>query len=215
MIGLSNLLPRVRTETRSKSKLRSSAASILSRFSRETDGNMTIFGIAGIFIMMVYGGIGIDMIHSEVERARLQNTLDRAVLAAADLEQQIDPTLLVQDYLTKMNLEDTLANVDITVDAGLNYRTVTAEAQRTFNANFLKILGFDTLQATGLAAAEERISNIEISMILDISGSMGQNEKIENLRDAAVEFVETVINNDDAGLTTISIVPYNTKGAGF
>ncbi|MEN8658616.1 pilus assembly protein TadG-related protein [Marivita sp.] len=209
MIGLSNLLPRVRTETRSKSKLRSSAASILSRFSRETDGNMTIFGIAGIFIMMVYGGIGIDMIHSEVERARLQNTLDRAVLAAADLEQQIDPTLLVQDYLTKMNLEDTLANVDITVDAGLNYRTVTAEAQRTFNANFLKILGFDTLQATGIAAAEERISNIEISMILDISGSMGQNEKIENLRDAAVEFVETVINNDDAGLTTISIVPYN------
>jgi Flp pilus assembly protein TadG len=170
---------------------------------------MTIFGLTGVFIMLVYGGIGIDMIYSEVERTRLQNTLDRAVLAAADLEQQIDPQTLVQDYLTKMNLEDTLANVNISVDSGLNYRTVTAEAQRTFNANFLQILGFDQLQATGLSAAEERISNIEISMILDISGSMGQNEKIENLRTAATEFVDTVINNDDAGLTTISIVPYN------
>lgn len=209
MIGLSNLLPRVRTETRSKSKLRSSATSILSRYTRETDGNMTIFGIAGVFIMLVYGGIGIDMIYSEVERTRLQNTLDRAVLAAADLEQQIDPTTLVQDYLTKMNLEDTLANVNISVDSGLNFRTVTAEAERTFNANFLQILGFDQLKTTGLAAAEERISNIEISLILDISGSMGQNEKIDNLRNAATEFVDTVINNDDAGLTTISIVPYN------
>ncbi len=209
MIGLSNLLPRVRTETRSKSKLRSSVASVLTRYSRETDGNMTFFGIAGVFIMLVYGGIGIDMIYSEVERTRLQNTLDRAVLAAADLEQQIDPTLLVEDYLTKMNLEDTLANVDITVDSGLNYRTVTAEAERTYNSNFLKILGFDKLKSTGLAAAEERISNIEISLILDISGSMGQNSKIENLRNAATEFVETVIDNDDAGLTTISIVPYN------
>jgi hypothetical protein len=99
--------------------------------------------------------------------------------------------------------------VYISVYSGLNYGSVTAEAQRTFNANFLQILGFDQLQATGLAAAEERISNIEISLILDISGSMGQNEKIENLRTAATEFVDTVTNNDDAGLTTISIVPYN------
>ena len=209
MIGLSNLLPRLPVEKRTKSRLRSSVASILSRYTRATDGNMTVVGIMGVLIMMVYGGLGIDLIHSEVERTRLQNTLDRAVLAAADLEQQVDPTLLVQDYLDKMNLDDALANVDITVDAGLNYRTVTAEAQRIFPANFLKILGYDELQATGLAAAEERISNIEISLILDISGSMGQNEKIENLRAAATEFVQTVINNDDAGLTTISIVPYN------
>ncbi|MCR9107767.1 Tad domain-containing protein [Marivita sp. XM-24bin2] len=209
MIGLSNLLPRVRTETRSKSKLRSSVSSILTRYSRETDGNMTIFGIMGVFVMLVYGGIGIDMIYSEVERTRLQNTLDRAVLAAADLEQQIDPDTLVQDYLTKMNLEDALANVSITVDSGLNFRTVSAEAERTFNSNFLYLLGFDKLQTTGLAEAEERISNVEISLILDISGSMGSNSKIENLRSAATEFVETVIENDDAGLTTISIIPYN------
>lgn len=209
MIGLRNLLPRVPAEKRKKSLLRSSVASTVIRYARGTDGNMSIFGMAGAFIMLVYGGIGIDMIYSEVERTRLQNTLDRAVLAAADLEQTIDPTLLVQDYLTKMNLDSAMANVNITVDSGLNFRTVTAEAQRTFDSNFLHLLGFDTLQSSGLAAAEERISNVEISLVLDISGSMGWNEKIENLRTAAIEFVDTVIANDDAGLTTISIVPYN------
>lgn len=209
MIGLSNLLPRLPVGKRKKSLLRSSAATSLYRYARETDGNMSVLALAGAFIMMVYGGIGIDMIHAEVERTRLQNTLDRAVLAAADLEQQIDATTLVEDYLTKMRLEDALATVNISVDEGLNYRTVTAEAQRIFPTNFLKLLGITDLQATGLAAAEERISNIEISLILDISGSMGSNQKIENLRVAAADFVDTVINGNDTGLTTISVIPYN------
>lgn len=209
MIGLSNLLPRLPVGKRKKSLLRSSAATSLYRYARETDGNMSFLALAGAFIMMVYGGIGIDMINSEVERARLQGTLDRAVLAAADLEQQLDATTLVEDYLTKMNLEDALATVTISVDEGLNYRTVSAEAQRIFPTNFLQILGITDLQATGSAEAEERISNIEISLILDISGSMGSNSKIENLRTAAIEFVETVIDTNDTGLTTVSIIPYN------
>ena len=209
MIGLSNLLPRVPVAKRKKSMLRSSVAGTLNRFARETDGNMSVVAIMGAMMMMVYGGVGIDMINAEVERARLQGTLDRAVLAAADLEQQLEPEAIVQDYLTKMGLEDTLSNVTITVDSGLNYRTVRAEAQRVFPANFLKMVGVDNLQATGLSAAEERISNIEISMILDISGSMGANDKIANLRTAATEFVETVVDDENSGLTTISIVPYN------
>src|SRR6056297_3955355 len=209
MIGLSNLLPRVPVAKRKKSMLRSSVADTLNRFARETDGNMSVVAIMGAMMMMVYGGVGIDMINAEVERARLQGTLDRAVLAAADLEQQLEPEAIVQDYLTKMGLEDTLSNVTITVDSGLNYRTVRAEAQRVFPANFLKMVGVDNLQATGLSAAEERISNIEISMILDISGSMGANDKIANLRTAATEFVETVVDDENSGLTTISIVPYN------
>jgi Flp pilus assembly protein TadG len=209
MIGLSNLLPRVPVAKRKKSQLRSSVTGTVGRFARETDGNMSVVAIIGAMMMMVYGGVGIDMINSEVERARLQGTLDRAVLAAADLEQRLEPTAIVHDYLNKMRLEDASANVSITVDEGLNYRTVRAEAQRVFPANFLKLIGVDEMQATGVSAAEERIQNIEISLVLDISGSMGSNSKIANLRDAATEFVETVIDNDQSGLTTISIVPYN------
>ena len=207
MIGFTNLLPKVPVGKRKKSLLRSSSAVALARFSRETDGNMSFLAIAGSLMMMVFGGVGIDMIHAEVERTRLQNTLDRAVLAAADLEQRLDPQLVVNDYLEKMNMDGATTNV--TVSSGLNYKTVRAESQSIFNANFLQIIGVDKLQATALAQAEERISNVEISLVLDISGSMGANSKIENLRTAATEFVETVIDDDDTGLTTVSIVPYN------
>lgn len=207
MIGSSNLLPKVPVGKRKKSKLRSSVATTLTRFSQETDGNMSFLAIAGSVMMMVFGGVGIDMIHAELERTRLQNTLDRAVLSAADLEQRLDPELVVQDFLTKMNMDG--ANTSVSVSTGLNYKTVTAESQSIFPANFLQMIGIDQLQATAASQAEERISNIEISLILDISGSMGANQKIENLRTAATEFVETVIDEDDTGLTTISIIPYN------
>ncbi len=207
MIGLSNLLPKVPVAGRKKSKLRSSAATTLYRFSRDTDGNMSVMAIIAAMMMLVYGGMGIDLMYAEVERTRLQATLDRAVLAAADLEQRLEPQVIVDDYLQKMGLDD--ADILVTPDSGLNYRNVSAEGERIFPAKFLQLIGVDNLKAAGNAAAEERISNIEISLVLDVSGSMGQNERIDNLKVAATEFVETVLKDDQSGLTTINIVPYN------
>jgi Flp pilus assembly protein TadG len=179
----------------------------LSRFARETDGNMSILALAGSMMMLVFGGVGIDMIYSEVQRTKLQNTLDRAVLAAANLDQDLDPETVVTEYFSAMNMSDALSSV--TVDEGLSHRIVHATAERSLSANFLQLVGVDTLETTGQATAEERIQNVEISMVLDVSGSMGSNNKIGNLRTAATEFVETVIKEDDSGLTTINIVPYN------
>ncbi|MFP7671826.1 pilus assembly protein TadG-related protein [Marivita sp. S0852] len=182
-------------------------AGTLSRFARETDGNMSILAIAGSMVMLVFGGVGIDMIYSEVQRTKLQNTLDRAVLAAANLDQELDPEIVVTEYFDAMNMADALSSVN--VDQGLSHRIVKAEAERDVGANFLQMLGVDTLHTAGAATAEERIANVEISMVLDISGSMGGNNKIGNLRNAATEFVDTVIKEDDSGLTTINVVPYN------
>jgi len=207
MIGLCNLLPRVPVGRRIKSTLRSSVAVPLSRFARETDGNMSLLALAGSTMMLVFGGVGIDMIYSEVQRTKLQNTLDRAVLAAANLDQDLDPELVVNEYFNAVNMGDALSSVN--VNEGLSHRIVTASAERSLSANFLQLIGVDTLMTGGEATAEERISNVEISMVLDVSGSMGSNSKIGNLRDAATEFVETVIKEDDSGLTTINMIPYN------
>nr|WP_283254929.1 Tad domain-containing protein [Marivita sp. GX14005] len=168
---------------------------------------MSILALSGSMMMLVFGGVGIDMIYSEVQRTKLQNTLDRAVLAAANLDQELDPDLVVREYFRAMNMSDALSSVS--VDEGLSHRIVSAQASREYDANFLKLLGVDSMHSGGSATAEERISNVEISMVLDISGSMGRNNKIGNLRTAATEFVETVIKDDDSGLTTINMVPYN------
>lgn len=182
----------------------------LKRFVQEEDGATgTIFVAFLCMIMLLLTGAAIDVMRYESYRTEMQHVLDRAVLAAADMDQKGDPTEVANDYIDTAGVGPALSNV--TVEEGLNFRTVTATADTTINTIFMRLMGIDDLDAAALSTAEEKISKVEISMVLDISGSMGSNSKIQNLRDAGREFVDTVIQSgsDDPDQTTVSIVPYN------
>lgn len=179
----------------------------ISRFKSDECGAMSYVAITGSLILIAFGGIGIDLIGTELKRNKLQNTLDRAVLAAADLEQTLDPTLVVNDYMVKMNLADTLSSLD--VQRGLNYRTVMGQATTQTPSNFMSVLGIDTLQAKALSEAEERIAKVEVSLVLDISGSMANNEKLQRMRSASNTFIDTVLDQNTQDLVSISLVPYS------
>ncbi|GGG81021.1 hypothetical protein GCM10011415_33130 [Salipiger pallidus] len=168
---------------------------------------MTYMAIALSMLMAISGGIGIDMIYTELQRTKVQNTLDRAVLAAADLDNELDPETVVLDYMDKMSLGGALSDID--VDEGLNYRVVTADAAVTMPSNVLKLIGIDTLAATAHAQAEERLNKVEISLVLDISGSMDDYDKLENMQNAAGEFVDTMLIDGNEDLVSISVVPYS------
>ncbi|MEL6465553.1 MAG: pilus assembly protein TadG-related protein [Pseudomonadota bacterium] len=175
---------------------------------------MTIFAVAMFMMMILVGGIGVDLMRNEMERTRMQATVDRAVLAAADLDQTLAPEDVVRDYFDKAGMSDYLSSV--TVDQGLNHRTVTASANMSTVTQFMHLMGVSELPVPALAQAEERVSNVEISMVLDISGSMGWDNKMENLQDAATTFVDTVIREENENLISISLIPYTAQvNAGY
>lgn len=177
------------------------------RFAGDESGSMTYMAVVLSMLMMIFGGLGIDMIYAELQRTKVQNTLDRAVLAAADLDNELEAQGVVEDYMDKMALADALISVD--VDEGLNYRTVVAEGYKTMPSNFMQILGVDNLQAYGLAEATERINKVEVSLVLDISGSMDDNNKLANMQDAAGTFIDTLLAEGNEDLVSISLVPYS------
>lgn len=179
----------------------------LGRFWADHSGSMSYFAVAGALVMTVFGGIGIDMIHAELKRNKIQNTLDRAVLAAADLENMVDPSLTVYDYFRAMHMPDTLT--DVTVSSGANFKSVTAQGATTLSSNFMQLIGVDSLQADGLATAEERVNKVEISLVIDISGSMADNQKMRRLQNASQIFLDTVLRDENAGLVSVSLVPYS------
>ncbi|QFS83854.1 von Willebrand factor type A domain protein [Roseivivax sp. THAF40] len=181
----------------------------IGRFLRAEDGNMSIMAIFGSLAFITMGGVGIDLMHAELKRTKIQNTLDRAVLAAADLDQQLDSEAVVRDYFDKMLIPDALTSVNI--GGGINYRTVTGTAEETTPSNFTKFLGIESMKVDGVSTAEEYIQNVEISLVLDISGSMGDGQKMSQLRSAANTFVETVLGEDNEGLVSISLVPYSEQ----
>lgn len=188
-----------------KAGLRSSVAG----FARDEAGSMTIFAVFMFMMMLLVGGIGVDLMRNEMDRTRLQATVDRAVLAAADLDQPLDPDAVVRDYFDKAGMSHYLSSV--TVDEGLNFRTVTANASTNTRTQFMHLMGVNELPVPALGQAEERVSNVEISMVLDISGSMGWNNKMANLQTAAKTFVDTVVNTSNEDLISVSLIPYTAQ----
>ena len=181
----------------------------LRRFARDESGVMTIFALYIFVCMIIVVGIGVDVMRHERDRAHLQATLDRAVLAAADLDQPLPPAQVVADYFAKAGLSDALSNVS--VQQTLGSRTVSATATTTFDTNFMHMIGTDTLAVQTAGTAEERINAVEISLVLDVSGSMNWNNRLPNLKVAARDFVDEMFDNSEPNTVTISIVPYATQ----
>ena len=179
------------------------------RFRAEEDGSLIVFGIYVFLIILIFGGVGIDLMRFERDRADLQYTMDRAVLAAADLDQTLDPEAVVRDYLDKAGMSDYLSSV--TVDDGVGFRSVSASASSEIRTQFMHMTGVDTLTAPAASTAEESIDGVEISLVLDMSGSMNSNSRLTRLKPAAREFVETVLASSESGNVSVSIIPYATQ----
>lgn len=199
----------------------------LRRFHRSEEGSLVIFGLFLLLIMLAITGMAVDVIRVETTRTQLQNTMDRAVLAAADLNSVHDARAVVEDYFDKAGLGQYLQDVQVTAGTAageLSYRRVSAQAQAQVNTMFMKLSGIDTLTAASAATAEEGITDLEISLVLDVSGSMGGwtdgGTKIEKLREAAKDFSYYMQCNPNAargsgtacsvlpGKVSISMVPY-------
>lgn len=184
----------------------------LHAFRRNEDGSVTVFSCFLILMMLMICGIAVDLMQNEMMRTRVQNTLDRAILAASDIEQPLPADEVVEDYFRKAGMSDYLDadNLSISPGAGLpttNYRTVEAFASTTTPSPYMRMTGVSSLPVFALGVAEESIENTEISMVLDTSASM-RGSKIANLQTAAKEFVTAVLDGQAGSTTSINIVPY-------
>ena len=176
------------------------------RFAKEEDGAVLVFALVLFVLMVMMGGLAVDLMRYETTRTTLQNTLDRSTLAASSLSQTLLPESVVRDYFAKAGMTSYLKSV--VVEEGLNYRKVNATALADTQPFFMHMLGINKLEAPGRSAAEQRINNVEIVLALDVSGSMA-GTKITNLKSAASEFVSTVLASDADDRISIGLVPYN------
>lgn len=168
-------------------------------FAHDESGVMIELVLVWMVLMMVVAGLSIDFSRAEYNRVRVQGTLDRAVLAASDLDQVNNPRDVVIDYFNKAGLLQFLDQGSILVTGdGITTRAVTARATGVIKSSLLQFAGIDTISTPALARAEESVNNIEINLVLDVSGSMNSNSRLANLKVAARCFTETIIGVPDA-----------------
>ncbi len=178
------------------------------------DGSLTIFSLFLLVIMLFFAGMAVDLMRYETQRVSVQNTLDSAILAASSLNQNEDATDLVKDHFAKAGFDPSRVTVrprdELVNDSILVSRSVSATTDFNTDTHFMNLLGVDNLLGAASGTARESLQNVEISLIVDISGSMGRNKRMRNLKVAAQDFIDTIYDNEVPGTTTsISIIPYN------
>ncbi|MEK0162838.1 pilus assembly protein TadG-related protein [Phaeobacter sp. JH20_36] len=159
--------------------------------------------------MLAVGGIGVDLMRMERDRTILQYTLDRAVLAAADLDQPLPPAVVVQDYLNKAGLNKYYTPP--VAETGIGFKKVQSTIDTTFETHMLKFSSGQDMPLYATSRAEESIDGLEISLVLDVSGSMNSNSRLTNLKVAAKDFIDTMVANTIDNKMSISIIPYATQ----
>lgn len=181
------------------------------RFAHDASGAFVIFALYMIVFVLLAVGVGIDMMNTEIVRTRMQNTVDRAVLAAADLEQNLTPEDVVRDYFARSGVPAGAVNVQSS--ASDTERVVTADITANVGSLFINMVGVNSLPAPAVGTAREAITDVEVSLILDNSGSMGWNDdyRLDLLKPAASDFVDEVLREEYDGSVMVSLVPFSTQ----
>lgn len=141
-------------------------------FKDDERGSFIIFGLAVFMLMVLAGGIGVDVMRYETHRMKVQQTLDRSVLAAASLNQTIDPADVVVDYFARAGYSNLITTDDVDVQESHYARRVEASVEMKMPTTFLRLMYMNSMDVQARGGAEESAALTEISLVLDTSGSM-------------------------------------------
>lgn len=139
---------------------------------------------------------------------------------------------LVLDYMKSRSYKAPILNIDVDSPQIKGGRRVTASANYELNTFFLNMMGLDTMIVPASSQAQDNASNVEISLVLDVSASMSAEStkvdplvlasagsgtttatptRLTDLQDAAKKFIGEVLTEDNKDRTAISIVPYSAQ----
>jgi Flp pilus assembly protein TadG len=179
------------------------------------DGSMTVLSMFVFVAMLLVAGIAVDMMRFEHERVRLQGATDRSVISATMLRENVSgatPEQIVTSFMQAEGVAQYMVGgvQEIPLPGGREVR-VTPGAR--IPSTFMRMVGINDLTLATPARAIEALARIdfEIVMVLDVSGSMQDFDRMQNLRNAAIDFAETMLNNHEPGQVGLTIVPYSTE----
>ena len=185
-------------------------------FCQDTKGNISIYAAVILTTLIAFSGSSaVDLIRHSNVQSQIQSAVEAGVLAAAALDNNISTEDTLDDYI-RANIDDpeiaaAIAINTLTDDVSLNDRTIKVEARYDVPTTFMRLFNINSLLASASAEANQRLTTVEIAMVLDVSSSMDAGSpvtRLESLQVAATEFIDNVSNNGADTNVSISLVPY-------
>ena len=183
-------------------------------FLSNTRGGLIIMFALLLPVLCMCVGIAVDYANAVRAQNKLAVAVDTGLLAVAKVELNgtdrrtlFNKTIMAQLQSESIDIE--LSNISLVVEETLNSVDVTAVVPAVVNNTIMDGFGFPTNRIGINASASHAVTNIEISLVLDISSSM-KGKKLEDLKEATKLFLDTVMFTDGQpdDRVTVSIIPY-------
>ena len=189
------------------------------RFQRETRGNVAmIFSLSlPVLVLMTVGGV--DIHRASTVRINLQDALDAATLAAARSPYTTDTDLTrvglsalranlqaYPDIILREDLTTFTMNTDSVVIANskVDVKTLVANIILPPYGQFMD----DYLPVGAHSEVNRSSKNLEVALVLDITGSMG-GQRLTDLKVAAKDLVDLVVQPVQTPFySRMSVIPY-------
>jgi len=199
-------------------KFLENSARLTGDFTRSENGAfVTIFGVSFFAIML---SIGIAFDYTQISRARsiVNHSLDSAILAAGNdlLENNPDDADIratFEDHLyanlaSHPELVDLVQVTNFAVDRATGQ--IDAALNLPYQTAFMAIAGYDTVQVGSLSQANFSTTPVEISMVLDVTGSMNDDGKLASMKLAAKDAIDALLPAGKPNSNVrIGLVPYS------
>lgn len=170
---------------------------------RDERGNILPMAASGVLVMAALIGGAVDMSRAYQTQSRLQSACDAGVLAGrrAVTNNGFDQVALsqAQNYFN-MNFDEQLQGTDNTVldiQTDTSGNAISATASTQMPMLLMQIFGRQTMDLTVNCSSTMGVGNSDVTMVLDVTGSMGSSlasggTRLSALKTAVKNFYSTV-----------------------
>ena len=181
----------------------------LTPFRRDRRGNVAMMWALMGAVLVGLIGLTVDFTRAQMLRAQLQNAVDGAALAAARGDTQTnEPREEAARAFFDAEMGD-LADTAVLTISDLPGNEVRVSARMPMPVSLARIIRNEDWTLHVDSDAERSGNNIEVALVLDVTGSMS-GSRIADLRTAATQLVDTIVRDQQTPYySKVSLIPYS------
>ncbi|MBI1360767.1 MAG: hypothetical protein GC155_10870 [Alphaproteobacteria bacterium] len=180
------------------------------RFLKNRSGAFAMQFALMVVPLMACTGLAIDGGRAFLARFELGSALDAAALAVGSTTSKDDATLndVARRYIDKNFHQAPPGSVALTLVSGTD--VVSLKGTVRIDTFFMPIMGIDHVNVSAESEVRRGGANVEVSLLLDTTGSMGSGTKISDLRTAAGNLIDIVVNDQQTPFySKVAVIPWS------
>ncbi|WP_417449331.1 pilus assembly protein TadG-related protein [Kordiimonas sp.] len=170
--------------------------------------------VAGSMLMLTgAAGVAIDGARMFYVKDVLQKSLDSAGLAAGHAMSVTNMENDAREFFNAnvSSVAGVVTDSNMVVDISPDNELITLTASASVEATFMRLFGYDAITVSASTEVSRETRGMELVLVMDNTGSMRHDDKIDTMKEAATDLIEIVFGDDETNTNLwAGVVPYIT-----